>query len=369
MYAFYQSFERILETLPNNIYISEDDWESFLLKNFPLSYYEIGHSKEGLKLFGVKIGNGNLKASIIAGCSADEPVGPYMVKCFLTWLKQSASGSELLKKWTFFIIPQMNPDGAARNKYWTQLPLSLKLYLEKSRRDLPSEDLEFGFPISHTSNNFNVHPENKSAADFLGPHGPFHAHFSLHNLIVGGGAWFLIDQKHSKDSFQLQAKLKGIAEKSNIPLYDIDRKGEKGFVRLSAGFSTTPSSAELRKYYQEHSHPDWAENTHLSSMDFIENLGGEPLSLVSEIPMFYSLKIRSVKTPEELKLKHFFQSELMKASKDLQMGDSQLFDQIMVEWNISPISFKDQIRIQFRTILCALAEIKNNPYNRFAFFQ
>lgn len=367
MYAFYQSFERILEAFPTNIYISEDDWESFLLKNFPLSYFEIGHSQAGYKLFGIKIGNGNLKASIIAGCSADEPVGPYMVKCFLAWLKQSASGNELLKKWTFYIIPQMNPDGALRNKSWTELPLSLMMYLEKSKRDLPSEDLEFGFPGSNSSN--NIHPENKAAAEFLGPHGPFHAHFSLHNLIVGGGAWFLIDKKHSNDSFQLQAKLKGIAEKLNVPLYDIDRKGEKGFVRLSAGFSTTPSSAELRKYYQEHSHPDWAENTHLSSMDFIENLGGEPLSLVSEIPMFYSLKIRSVKTPEELKLKHFFQSELLKCAKALQAGDRELYERIMLEWNIQPISFKDQIRIQFRTILCALAEIKNNPYNRFAFFQ
>lgn len=367
MYAFYQSFERILESFPANIFMSEDDWESFLLRNFPLSYYEIGHSQEGQKLFGIKVGNGSLKASIIAGCSADEPVGPYMVKCFLTWLKQSASGNELLRKWTFFIIPQMNPDGALRNKSWTELPLSLKLYLEKSKRDLPSEDLEFGFPSVQSST--NIHPENIAAAEFLSQQGCFQAHFSLHNLIVGGGAWFLIDKKHSNDSFHLQAKLKGIAEKLNIPLYDIDRKGEKGFVRLSAGFSTTPSTIELRKYYQEHSHPEWAEKIYLSSMDYIESLGGEPLSLVSEIPMFYSSKIRTVKTIEELESKHFFQGELLRCAKALQSGDQELYDKIMKEWDIQPISFKDQIRVQFRTILCALAEIKNNPFNRFAYFQ
>lgn len=367
MYAFYQSFERILEPSPSNLYISESDWESFLIKNYPLGFYEIGLSQEGHKLFGIKIGTGAMKVSLIAGCNADEPIGPYMIKCFLAWLKQSSSGNELLKKWTFYIIPQMNPDGALRNKNWTTLPLSLKLFLEKSDRDLPGEDLEFGFPES--TENTNIRPENKAAIDFLGGHGSYHAHFSLHNLSIGGGVWFLIGKNHSGDCFQLQAKLKGISEKFNVPLYDIDRKGEKGFFRLSAGFSTTPSSILIKKYLADHNHLDWSEKIHSSSMEFIENLGGEPLTLVSEIPYFLCPKLKSIKTEDEQKLKQFLQNELQRSAIELKEGSQDLYNNIMEIWDIQPIPFNDQIRLQFRTILCALSEVKNNPFNRFAYFQ
>lgn len=366
MYTFYQSFERILDSQPQHLFFSDDDWENFLIKNFPLNFFDIGHSREGSKLHAVKMGTGHLKASIIAGCHADEPTGPFMLQSFLLWLKKTGSGNELLKNWTFFVIPQMNPDGALRNKNWMALPLSLKAYLLGSVRELPGDDIEFGFPLSKLDQ--SIRPENKAAADFLTANGPFHAHFSLHSLSLGGGAWFLIGKKHNSDSFQLQAKLKGIAEKLGLPLYDIDRKGEKGFFRLSAGFSTTPSSEAMRSYLKDQNQPELAEKIKLSSMEFVENLGGEPLTLVSEIPNFISPFLQTVKSIEEQKFKILVQNELQRCKVELKEGKDELFNSTVNQFAITPVLFKDQIRIQFRMILCALSEVKSNSPHRFMYY-
>jgi hypothetical protein len=367
MHTFYQSFERILNAHNKNMYLSDHDWEEFLVKIFPLGFFEIGYSQKGQKIYGIKIGSGALKVSIIAGCHADEPAGPFMLKYFLLWLKQTSSGNELLKKWTFFIIPQMNPDGALNNKEWMSLPISLKMYLKESSRELPGDDIEFGFPES--SNDINIRPENKAAADFLGSQGPIHAHFSLHSLGLGGGVWFLIGENNCKDSFQLQAKLKGVSEKFGLPLYDIDRKGEKGFYRLSPGFSTTPNSVAVKKYLIDHDQVELANKIKLSSMEFIEKLGGEPLMVVSEIPNFVSPFLQTIKNEEDQQLKQFILYELQKSKLELKKGNENVFNDVVEQFSITPISIKDQVRIQFRMILCTLSEVRSKGINRFLFFQ
>jgi hypothetical protein len=69
-----------------------------------------------------------------------------------------------------------------------------------------------------------------------------------------------------------------------FPLHDIDRHGEKGFTRLRPGFCTTPTHTAMRAYFQDD--PDMAGRFRPSSMEFVQSLGGDPLCMVSELPLF-----------------------------------------------------------------------------------
>lgn len=56
----------------------------------------------------------------------------------------------MLTRVTWAIVPDANPDGSERNRAWfggAQDTYDLSLYLEHVVRELPEDDLEFGFPV------------------------------------------------------------------------------------------------------------------------------------------------------------------------------------------------------------------------------
>jgi hypothetical protein len=69
-------------------------------------------------------------------------------------------------------------------------------------------------------------------------------------------------------------------------LHDHDRKGEKGFTYLGPGFTTTPEGGAMRRHFEQLGDPGTAALFHQSSMEFVRSLGGDPLCLVTELPLF-----------------------------------------------------------------------------------
>jgi hypothetical protein len=69
-------------------------------------------------------------------------------------------------------------------------------------------------------------------------------------------------------------------------LHDVDRRGEKGFFRLGRGFCTRPDSRYMREHFMQHGDEETAALFRPSSMETIRSLGGDPLTLVSEMPLF-----------------------------------------------------------------------------------
>ena len=69
-------------------------------------------------------------------------------------------------------------------------------------------------------------------------------------------------------------------------LHDDARTGEKGFRRIERGFSTCPNSTAMREHFLARGEPETAGRFRPSSMEFMRALGGDPLTLVSEIPHF-----------------------------------------------------------------------------------
>lgn len=69
-------------------------------------------------------------------------------------------------------------------------------------------------------------------------------------------------------------------------LHDVDRGGEKGFWRIARGFTTRPDSRAMRDYFLSRDDPETAARFRPSSMEHARSLGGDPLTAVSEMPLF-----------------------------------------------------------------------------------
>lgn len=242
----------------------------------------IGNSRSGREMFGVKAGSGPIKVSVTAGAHADEPAGP-VAGCALAWLMSEPDAGLLREQYTFVICPQVNPDGAEANKRWFSPTPHLETYLRHVKREAPGDDIEFGYPGDGKG---ALRPENQAVADFLSSHGPYNVHASLHSMGTAEGAWFLIEKSWVEQTQPLRQRLAELARRHGLELHDIQRNGQKGFNRISRGFCTTPTSTAMRQFFRESNDIATAEKFHLSSMEYVKSLGGNPLAVVTEFPNF-----------------------------------------------------------------------------------
>lgn len=257
----------------------------------------IGRSREGREILGCVFGRGALHVSLIGGCHADEPVGPAMLRRLAAFLAALPPGDPLLAGITWYLVPHVNPDGEARNAAWSETTLpavdhrgaedrvyDLSLYLRHAVRERPGEDVEFGFPRG--GEDAEARPENRAVAAFLAPGAPFHLHGSFHSIAFATGPWFLIDGAWVERTAGMRRALRERVRALGYGLFDVDRGGEKGFRRIDEGFSTRPDSVSMRRFFEERGDPATAALFRPSSMEHVRSLGGDPLTLVSEMPLF-----------------------------------------------------------------------------------
>ncbi len=250
----------------------------------------IGKSREGRPIYGLVVGHGRIRVSIIAGSHADEPVGPRAAVHFACMVAQQKEywAREIAQICTLYIVPHANPDGDARNSQWQHHPGDLHTYLLHQVRDLPGDDIEFGYPID-PQDVPRARPENLAIQEFLREPGlPYHMHASLHSMGIAEGAWFLacLDWVRFIKESDFMTRMSEAAQVAGLTLQDIDRKGEKGFYRIAPGFSTTPRSDAMKAYFININDNATADKFLPSSMEWIQSIGGNPLCIVSEIPMF-----------------------------------------------------------------------------------
>lgn len=300
----------------------------------------IGKSREGRALWGLSVGHGERAVSLIAGCHADEPVGPMTAQCLASILRESFP--EFLDTFTFHIVPQMNPDGAERNRPWFDLPLDPPTYLEHVIRELPGDDIEFGFGSGET-----VRPECAAAQSFLAPFAPFAAHFSLHGLGFAEGVWCLICRDWGERSAPFMDAFSDLCGRLDYPQLDIDRKGEKGFHRIRKGFSTTPTSSGMKEFFLAKNDPGMAAKFLPNSMEWAAAKGGDPLCVVSEVPLY--TRNASKKDPEL-----DFRGELASARGKSKSSKREALADLFSQFDVFATPVKLQMRLQIAMIILSL---------------
>jgi len=310
------------------------------------AFEELGASEEGTPLYGIRLGTGDRPVSLIAGNHADEPVGPETLRSFvLNALENREEVTPLLRRFQFVVVPHTNPDGEARNRRWMEAWPDPKAYLRHAVRELPGRDLEYGYP--------DMRPENKHVADFLRAHGPFAMHASLHGMSAGEGAMLLINRPWTFRTQALRDQCVQAAAAEGLRMHDHNRKGEKGFFWIEPGFQTTPRGDAMRTYFHAQNDPDTARKFHDSSMEFVMGLGGDPLALVTEIPLF--LVENETPTPGHPDRYLALRERLPEVKARLERGEE--VDELLAPFNLQPIPLKTGMRLQLRALELGLETV------------
>ncbi len=256
----------------------------------------IGSSREGRPVLAHSFGSGSRHVSLIGGCHADEPVGPWTLRRLVGFLAGLPEESKLLRDWTWSIVPHANPDGEIRNLGWSGGPederptggFDFEAWHRGRTRELPGDDVEFGFP--RDASDTGARPENRAVAAWLEARaavdGPIRVHGSFHGMGIATGPWFLIDRAWVDRTATLRERLAREVRDLGYTLHDVDRGGEKGFDRIGVGFCTRPDSRSMQRHFLELGDSETAERFRPSSMELARRLGEDALTFVTEMPLF-----------------------------------------------------------------------------------
>jgi hypothetical protein len=262
-----------------------------VMKSDEITLQEIGASEQGRPIHAFVIGSGATRVALLGGAHSDEPVGPQMLRLLVNhFITNEEKAHSLLQKYTFIILPHINPDGEAKNWSWIQHWPDFKSYAAYAFREKPGRDLEFGYP--------DMRSENRAVAEFFRSYAPFDLYINFHGMAFAEGVMLLIERHWIEQTNPLRDDFQQIAKSHNLPLHDHDRGGEKGFQYIGPGFTTTPEGRAMQHHFKELDDEETAAKFRLSSMEYVRSLGGDPLCLVTELPLFtVALKEESNKTP------------------------------------------------------------------------
>ncbi len=312
-------------------------------------YFNPGVSEEGRPIDAVILGNGVRRISLIAGAHSDEPVGPETLWAFiLNGIRQKEKLNALFEEFKFIVIPHINPDGETKNQTWIKEWPNFEAWLKYVFREPPGRDMEFGFS--------NMRKENAIVSKFLRVQGPPVMHASLHGMGFSEGAMLLIERHWIDNTKNLRAQFVDAIQRSGLRLHDHDRKGEKGFIYIAPGFTTTPEGEAMRRHFKALDDKETARLFHDSSMEFVRTLGKNPLCLVTELPLFIiekEVNNRLAGVPAAY-------LEFKDKIPDLraQIMQNQSIDNIITEFQIRPLPISTAIKLQLYAIQLGLESLK-----------
>jgi hypothetical protein len=322
----------------------------------------IGTSRGGRAIHGFVFGSGATSISLIAGCHADEPVGPATLKSLAGFLSSLPAASPWLERMSWRLVPDANPDGRFVNRRWyeaitavrdhqgnTDRGYALGAYLEHVVRELPGDDIEFGFPRDNSD--IEARPENRAVADFLAAGASYDLHGSLHGMGFAPGPWFLIEEAWIDRTSTLRAVLRQRVAEMGYRLFDPDRKGEKGFRRIDEGFSTRPDSVAMRRFFEDRGEEQIASRFRPSSMEHVRGLGGDPLTFVSEMPLFLTPVTTDGRNLQSDGIKDF------RARLEIELSSGRDPLVLAHQIGISPMAIIDQQRLQLALLEAALRAV------------
>lgn len=328
----------------------------------------VGRSREGREVRAFRLGTGSLRVSLLGGCHADEPAGPWLLRRLVSYLSSLSSRDDLFSEFEWWVIPHLNPDGEARNRAWHdggRLDYGVAEYLEGAVREEPGDDVEFCFPWD--AGDEGARPENRAAYRWWGrAEGPFLFHASLHGMAVGRGPWFLVDAAWRNRCGHLKERCAARARALGYELHDVERLGEKGFLRLEPGFATRPDSRAMRSYFVGRGDPDTARLFRPSSMETIRSLGGDPLTAVSEVPLFTAPGIGDTLGPPDPVLEGWkerlrgWAAELREASGEAREGAAERVVGEARERGLRAVPARDQMALQWTLVAAGIEQARRH---------
>ncbi len=326
----------------------------------------LGHSREGRPVRGFRFGSGPHAVSLLGGCHADEPVGPRLLRHFVAYLSRLDDDHPMLTRYQWWIVPHINPDGELRNNVWADddaTAYDLGRYLQSVLRELPGEDIEFGFP--RDADDDGARPENRAVADWWHTcDRPFALHVSLHGTRFIAGPWFLIEGAWRDRCAPLKRACAKRVEALGYVLHDVERHGEKGFVRLERGFHTRPDSRFMIRHFEELGDRETAGRFRPSSMESIRSLGHDTLTLVPEMPLFITPGTGEVLGPPDPVAVKWQERVSAWTTEVHATGDTRAITEAAAEAGILSMPVRDQMDLQWTFIRAGLELATGQDHRR-----
>ncbi len=326
----------------------------------PAEGTEIGRSRDGRAIPAFRFGRGPKRISLIGGSHADEPVGPRFLGLLVSFLSSLPTSDPMLEGCEWWIIPHMNPDGAERNRRWSadvDGEYDVGRYLNSVVREAPGDDIEFGYPRDEHDSEARL--ENRAAWTWWrSAAGPFHVHVSLHGMGFAAGPWFLIEPEWADRCNIVIERCRASTAALGYVLHDVERQGEKGFVRIERGFCTRPDSRRMREHFLNLGDEKTASRFRPSSMEVVRSLGGDTLTMVTEMPLFLTPGVGEDIGPPDPDLERW-RNRILGWRESLADGaDPAAVSRDARDAGLKPMPIRDQMELQWRMITAGIEQVE-----------
>jgi hypothetical protein len=210
--------------------------------------------------------------------------------------------------------------------------------------------MEFGF--RRDASDAGARPENLAVARFLAEGAPFHLHASFHGIAFASGPWFLIEETWIDRTSGLREALRRRVREMGYQPFDVDRGGEKGFRRIDEGFTTRPDSRSMIRWFTECNDPEMAVKFRPSSMEYVRSLGGDPFTMVSEMPLFLRpLESGETGRPDDPRFRAFLDRIAGRSAEEVRAE--------MEKGGVRGMPIRDQMRLQLEFLQEALGMVQS----------
>ncbi|CAF5070561.1 unnamed protein product [Rotaria sp. Silwood1] len=247
-----------------------------------VQYRNIGYSQNGEAIPMLTIGNGTKSLLLYACPHPNEPIGTLLIDFLLNALFDHP---ELLVKYTWHLIPCVDPDGTRLNQDWFSGPFTIRNYARYFYRPRIEEQVEWTFPITYKNYSWTT-PSNETQAlmyairlvqpDFV---------YGLHNSGFGG-MYYYINQPFD-DIFPELERLP-----SSLGLFLAKGEPEVPWMnQYATAIYNIPSLTDQYDYYEKHTDIDPVTTIRggSSSCDYLKDIGlNKTIFLVTEVPYFQS---------------------------------------------------------------------------------
>ncbi|UJR32048.1 hypothetical protein I4U23_019515 [Adineta vaga] len=250
-----------------------------------VQYRIIGYSRNGEAIPMLTISNGSKSLLLYACPHPNEPIGSLLIDFLLDNL---FNYPELLKTYTWHLIPCIDPDGTRLNEGWFNGPFTIQNYARYFYRPRAEEQVEWTFPITYKNYSWTT-PSNETQAlmhairltqpDFV---------YGLHNSGFGGMYYYI-----SQCLTDIFPQLEHLP--STLGLFLAKGEAEAPWVTQYAPAIYSPLSLpRLYDYYEEYTHIDPTKmmSGGGTSYDYLNEIGfNKTVFLMAELPYFQSASI------------------------------------------------------------------------------
>jgi hypothetical protein len=239
-----------------------------------------GTSVDGHPIHHVRFGSGSLKALLVAGPQAMEPIGGLTVYSLLSLYAQgNETISSLDVEW--HVVPCIDPDAALLNESWYTQPFTLERYIRGFWMQPRGEQVDFSFPIHYKRAHFGRMSREaevlKGVLDQVRPH----FYFTLHNAGPLGGAWFYLSRDLGEERFDAIRSF--VAEEG----VNLQTRLAPGLTEYASSFRHMPTMKGYYDLLEEHGvaipYELVSGKTGSSSHEYVEELRPDALTFVAEL--------------------------------------------------------------------------------------